>query len=121
MTVGLYSIGTVTDVMDAGFSGFDYPNTAQVTQLLSASSSEGNAVMQDGGLGFRQGTFECYAEDDDALTLRGYYESRVEVAFVEIDATTSYVRILEFARDLVFGGLWHCTMTLVQSPGAAGS
>ena len=115
------SLGVVTRLMDSGFSGFDYPNTGQLTQLLSSSSSEGNAVLQDGGWGFRQATLDAYVDEADALILRAYYEGRTEVAFVDLDSSVSFVRIFAFERHMVFSGLWQATMTLLETPEAAGS
>lgn len=121
--MGMVSLGTVADLMDATFTGFDYPQNAQVVGLLAKDSSGGNAVLQQSGLGFRQATLALWAEDADMATIRGYYETREAITFTDFDGATSTVRLLDFTRSLKLEGLWDVTVTMLEivPPAGAGS
>jgi hypothetical protein len=110
----LMTLGTVIDLPDAEFSGFDYPNNAQLVPLLSDGASERNAVLQQSGLTMRQATLATTLDTADAITLRGYYESREAVDFVDHDGATTSVRLLEFSRSMVTAGLWAVMLTMIE-------
>jgi hypothetical protein len=120
MTAGFLSLGAVTgtSIMDDQWSGFDYPNNAQVVALLGNGTSTYNAVLQQSALTARQGQLRCILETADSLTIRGYYESREAVTFTDWDGTATDCRVLDFARDIKFAGVWDCTITLIESDAA---
>jgi hypothetical protein len=96
------------------FSGFDYPNNAQVIPLLGNGTSTYNAVLQQSALTARQVTLGCTLETADMLTIRGYFESREAVTFTDWDGTVTASRVLDFTA--AFGDPdWDCTIVLLEA------
>lgn len=113
MSLGLLALGAVDPILDDSWTGWDYANNAVRVALLSDGTGAGNEVLQQSGLGNRQAQLKCFAEDADALLLRGYYEGRDLITFTDYDGSTCSVRIFDFARQLK-GPVWEVTMTLLQ-------
>lgn len=114
MTLGRLALGAVDPLWSRSFSGFDYPNNAQVVALLGDGTSTYNAVLQQSAWTARQGTLGCTLETADMLTIRGYYESREVVTFTDWDGTATAVRVLDFTR--AFGDPdWDCTIVLLEA------
>ena len=123
MTLGLLSLGAVTDLMDQAFSGFDYPSNVVVTPLLSDGTSPRNAVLQQSALTLRRASLSIIAETAEALTLRGYAEAKTEVEFVDYEGAVSDVVVVVLCRSVGFGDVWDVSMVLVEmsEPEPAGS
>lgn len=112
------TLGTV-EIMQASFSGFDYPQVAQVVPLLGDGvTAGGNAVLQGGALTVRQAALTFVLDDpDDVDTVRGYYEGLTSVTYTEHDGTTTHtVYVLAFAAQLRVGDIWDVAVTLVEAP-----
>lgn len=121
MTAGFLSLGTVagTSIGDDSFSGFDYPNNAQLVAVLGDGSSTYNAVLQESAATVRQAQLRCTLETADMLTVRGYFESREAVEFVDWDGTATDVRVLDFTRAPKYAGTWDVTLALIEADVAA--
>lgn len=117
MTAGLLSLGAITGaaIMDDQFSGFNYPNNAQVVGLLANGTSTYNAVLQQGSLTARQAQVRCSLLTADALTVRGYFDSREAVTFVDWDGEETDVRVLDFSQASKLAGVWDCTIVLLEA------
>lgn len=111
------------DLWESSYSGFTYPQTAQVVPVLAVSGTiGGNAVLQSGGLPWRQARLTATGPEADVAEIRGYYESREEVPFVDRFGVTRTVRVLEFSQDVILGDLWAYSLTLLEvTPPAVGS
>lgn len=103
---------------ETSFSGFDYPNNAQVVDLLGDGTTPGgNAVLQQSALTLRRATITFTAYTSTAReTYRALYESREAVDYVDFEGTTTSVRVLEFSSIFVGGGpWWDCTAVLLEA------
>jgi hypothetical protein len=116
MTTGLVSLGAATDLLDASFSGFAFPRSKEVLQLLENEvGTTGNAVVQQGSLGYRQASLSFTARDTTEKELvRGYDETGETVAFIDYDGSTRGVVVFDFDSALMFGDLWTVTVTLLE-------
>jgi hypothetical protein len=112
--LGFLYLDAVGPLMDDQWSGFDYPNNAQVVPLLGDGVTVRNAVLQQSALTLRQGTLSCLVETADADTLRTDYEARSTVTFTDYDGATTDVVILDFTRSLKFAGVWAVTVILLE-------
>jgi hypothetical protein len=117
MTTGLVSLGTATDLLDASFSGFAFPRSKEVLQLLENEvGTIGNAVIQQGSLGYRQASLSFTARDTTEKELvRGYDETGEEVTFIDFNGDTRTVIVFDFDGALRFGDLWTVTVTLLET------
>lgn len=113
MSLGLLALGAVDPILDDSWSGWDYANNAQRVALLSDGTGAGNEVLQQSGLGYRTAQLKCFAEEADALVLRGYYEARTLVTFTDYDGSSCSVRVFDFTRQLR-GPVWEVNMVLLQ-------
>lgn len=106
------------DLMQASFTGFQYPGRALVVPLLAADPSVGgNAVMQSGALGFRQAVVSWLADGTaDKDTALGYHHALSAQDYVDHDGTSYTVRVIEFSAQLRVGDFWDCTATLLEVP-----
>jgi hypothetical protein len=118
MTLGTLSLGAVDPVWSKSFSGFDYPNTAQLLPVLGDGTSARNAVLQQSAPTVRQGSLACTLETADMLTIRGYYESREAVVFTDADGSVNTCRVFDFTRT--FGDPdWDVTIVLLETDAVA--
>ena len=115
MTFGRTQLGEL-ELMQAAFSGFNYPPAVRSIALLSSGAGAGNAVLQSSGHGFRQASLAWLApsadEKDDA---RAYYEASTAIPYTDHNGDTTLVRILEFSSQLRVGDYWDCTATLIEA------
>ena len=120
MTLGFLSIGAIAsgNIMDDQFTGFDYPNNAQLVALLGDGTSTYNVVLQQSALTARQAAVSCVLLTADALVLQGYYESRETVTFTDSLGDATDVRLLDLSRSFRGTGLWSCSFTIVESDAA---
>jgi hypothetical protein len=121
MTVGFLSLGAITgtSIGDDRFSGFDYPNNAQVVGLLSDGTRTYNAVLQQSALTARQGTLTCTLSTAESMAVGAYFESREIVDFADWDGAVTPVRVLDFTRAIRNADEWACTIVLLESDAPA--
>lgn len=105
------------DLMQTAFSGFNYPNNAQVVALLGdGTTPDGNAVLQQSALTLRQATVSWVAPTPAAVaTIRTLYESKAAVNYVDHDGNTTSVRVLDFSSQVRIGDYWDCTAVLIEA------
>jgi hypothetical protein len=111
-----FTLEDVTLFAVATYDGFDRPNTAQLVSLLSDGTVAGiDQVLQQGNSPYRQATLTgTLTSAVDVALVRGYYDSREELAFTDGDGELHGVRILEFAAQ-AFTGWWTFTMQLLET------
>lgn len=116
MTLGLLSLGTVTDLWESSWTGFAYPGRRSYLELLENDIADtGNVVVQDGPLTLRRGQLSFTARDrDERTTVRGYDETGEGVEFVDEDGSTCSVLVDNFRARWVTGDLWAVDVDLVQ-------
>lgn len=111
-----FTLEAVADFLVDTYDGFDRPNTAQLVSLLGDGTSSGNdQVLQEGSSPFRQATITgTLVSSADIALVRGYYDSREELTFVDGDGEEHGVRILEFSSR-AFTGYWTFAMQLLET------
>lgn len=108
------------DLLGTIWSGFAYPQNAQIVTLLSDGVTPGgNAVMQSSALTFRQATISFKLEADaDVAALRAIAATHEEVTFVDYSGASAQVRVLELSASMAGHELWDCAASLVEVPGS---
>ncbi len=122
MTTGFLSLGTLTELWDAEYPGFVYPQRKVVTPLLGDGAGAGFSVVQETAKGLRQATLAFMAEStSDKDTVRGYEEDGTEVSFVDYDGSTRLVHVLSFHSEPgPAAGLWRVSLLLEEISGPSG-
>jgi hypothetical protein len=105
------------ELMQTAFSGFSYPNNAQVVALLGDGTTPGgNAVLQQSALTLRQATVSWVAASPaEVATIRALYESKESVEYVDHDGNTTDVRVLDMSSAVMVGDYWSCSATLIEA------
>lgn len=116
--MSVFKLGTIDPFNVQQFSGFDYPETAQVVALLGdGSSSAGNAVIQQSALTVRSASISgTLTNSTDLSDLRGYHSSKAEALWTDDTAATLTVRVFDLRISKVFANVWDYSCTLVESP-----
>jgi hypothetical protein len=111
-----FTLEDVTLFLVDTYDGFDRPNTLQLVSLLGDGTRTGNdQVLQEGSSPFRQATLTgTIVSSADIALLRGYYDSREELTFVDGDGEEHGVRILELTAR-AFTGWWSFAMQLIET------
>lgn len=105
------------ELMQTAFTGFAYPQNAQVIAILSDGTTPGgNAVLQQSALTLRQATVSWVAASPaEVATIRALSESKAAVNYVDHDGNTTSVRVLELSSAVRVGDYWDCTATLIEA------
>lgn len=112
-----FSLGTIDPINVGSWEGFDYPETAVITQLLGDGASTNNAVIQSTALPFREATIGGVIQDsNDLAALRGYYESKDLIAFTDDDSNNALVRVFDLVVTRIFISVWTYRCRLVAAP-----
>lgn len=116
MTLGLVSLGSATDLLDATYSSFAYPPRRTVLPLIANDVGQSQlAVIQDGPKTYRQASLGFIARDTTELELvRSYEESSETVAFIDFAGNSRDVMVISFSPNLRFGDVWDVTVTLLE-------
>lgn len=117
MTDSAYQqLGIVDQLIAADHDGFAYPESAQVTALLSDGVHERNYVLQSSALTVRQARRSwVLVPTADMHTLRGYASTKEEVLLVEEDGTERSVIVMDIAPRQRFVGFWDVSATLIET------
>lgn len=109
------SLGAIDPIIINDWDGFDQPERGRVTPLLGdGTSTTGNAVIQQGALGFPAGTLGGVITSSASLALlRGYADAKDQIAFIH-GATTYQVLVFNLRTSrLMLSGDEAWTFTCV--------
>lgn len=111
-----FTLGTVELFLVATYNGFERPNSMQLIDLLDDGTGLGNdQVLQQGNSPYKQATLTgTLASLADITLVRGYYDSREELTFMDGDGVEHGVRILEFSSQ-AYTGYWVFSMSLIET------
>lgn len=116
----MFSLGTIDPLLVEDFDGFDYPQSATRTPLLSDGTSTRNELIQSSGLLLLTAHLTGTLAAEDIATLRGYYATMDPVTFTDANGNARDVRVFECAvSDFTDWGTF--AITLVESDVAVGS
>lgn len=118
------TLGVIDQLIARDHEDFAYPESAQITALLSDGQHERNYVLQSSALTVRQARRSWVAvPTDDMHTIRGYASSKQEVLLTEEDGTQRSVIVMDFGATQRFVGFWDISATLIETgdPNSDGS
>lgn len=97
------------------WTGFDYPETAQVVRLLGDGVDVGNAVVQQSAIPFREATISgTLTSSTDVGNLRTYYAGKTVQTFTDNDGTNYSVEIFDLVVSLIYPSVWTYSCRLVE-------
>lgn len=115
-------LGVVDGLIAQDHEAFVYPETSEVTGLISNGQTERNYVIQSSAPTARMARRSwTLVPTDDMHTLRAYATTKDEVTLVEEDETERLVIVRDIAATQRFVGYWDVTATLVETGDPSGT
>ncbi len=111
-----YSLSSISPLNVQTWTGFDYPENAEITALLGDGVSTSNALIQQSALTLREGRISgTFTSSTPLGTLRSLYEGKTASTFSDGTDSVS-VLVFDLVIDKVMPSIWNYSCRLVTAP-----